>query len=91
MPQSIWARQIEVVRSLLEAYWENTDEIISPPIFVTGHDLITEFSLQPGPVIGKLLEQIREAGAAGLIHDRLQALSLARLILEGAQYPEVEE
>ncbi|MGW8250615.1 MAG: CCA tRNA nucleotidyltransferase [Anaerolineales bacterium] len=91
MPQGVWDRQIEVVRAMLEAYWEKPDEMVSPPVYVNGRDLIQEFSLQHGPTVGKLLEGIREAAASGLVNDRQQALDLARLILAGRGFPQEED
>ena len=77
LPQDLWANHIEVVRTLLSAWWEKPAEIVSPPSLVTGHDLIAELGLSPGPLIGQLLEAIREAQAVGQIQDRAGALSFA--------------
>jgi poly(A) polymerase len=88
LPQRVWDRHIEVVRSLMEAYWEKPGEAVSPPVFLNGRDLMQEFSLAPGPTVGKLLEGIREATAAGLVNSRQQAFDLARSILEGDSYPQ---
>jgi hypothetical protein len=49
---------------------------------IKGSDLIQEFDLVPGPIIGQLLESIREAQAVGQIQDREQALQFARKHLE---------
>ena len=81
LPQDLWANHIEVVRTLLSAWWERPSESISPPLLVTGHDLISELGLSPGPLIGQLLEAIREAQAVGQIQDRAGALSFARSYL----------
>ena len=83
MPTEVWGRYVEVVRSLLEGWWERSAEVVTPAIYVNGRDLIEEFSLQAGPLIGKLLDEIREAAAVGVIQDRQQAVDLARSILEG--------
>jgi hypothetical protein len=45
---------------------------------LNGNDLMAELDLAPGPQIGRLLEAIREAQAAGELHTREAALSLAR-------------
>ena len=44
---------------------------------VTGHDLMQELGLEPGPKIGVLLEKINEARAAGEVNTREEALALA--------------
>ena len=48
------------------------------PRLVTGHDLIVNLGLEPGPAIGALLDDIEEARAAGEVHTRADALVLAR-------------
>jgi len=77
LPQDIWIEHLDVVRTLLEAWWERSEESISPVPLVTGDDLILEFGLEPGPTIGELLENIREAQATGQISNRREALALA--------------
>lgn len=78
----VWTRQVEVVRTLLEAWWERPQESVYPPAVVSGHDIIQEFGLKPGPNVGWLLESIREAQSVGLINDRRQALDFARELLD---------
>lgn len=77
LPQDIWVQQLETTRTLLEAWWEQADEKVSPPALLSGHDLMEAFRLPPGPEIGRLLEEIREAQAAGEITERSQALEYA--------------
>lgn len=43
-----------------------------------GDDLMRELGLRPGPVIGRLLERVREAHVTGEIQTREEALALAR-------------
>lgn len=73
-----WKIYLEIASIFLENYWEKPEEIISPPRLVGGHDLMTELNLEPGPMIGQLLEAIRERQADGKIKDREQALDYAR-------------
>lgn len=77
LPQEHWENHIAVVRTLLSAWWEQPTESVSPPALVSGHDLIAELGLPPGPLVGELLEAIREAQATGQIQDRRAALSFA--------------
>jgi hypothetical protein len=78
LPQDEWASLISVVRDLLEAWWEQPEQTVSPPPLVNGHDLIKTFGLKEGPQIGRLLEAIREAQAEELVKDRHEALELVR-------------
>jgi tRNA nucleotidyltransferase/poly(A) polymerase len=81
LPQDTWAHQLDVVRTLLEAWWERPEENVSPPVLVDGNFLIETFNLKPGPLIGRLLDMIREAQATGLVVDRQGALELVREFL----------
>ncbi len=81
LPQDTWAHQLDVVRTLLEAWWERPEENVSPPALVDGNFLIETFNLKPGPLIGRLLDMIREAQAAGLVLDRQGALELVQEFL----------
>ena len=78
LPSDVWERHLNVVRLLLEAWWDYPKERISPPELLKGHDLINELGLKPGKQIGELLEFIREAQIAGQVTDRESALDLAR-------------
>jgi len=82
LPQEYWQRHLQVVRQLLEAWWEKPAESVSPPELLRGGDLIRELRLEPGPVIGKILEAIREAQATGEVITYAQALDFARSWLE---------
>ncbi len=76
-------KHLEVVRTLLEAYWEQKEEIIYPPAVVDGNDLMRKFKLRPGPKIGELLEAIREAQAMGEVKSKGDALEFGEMWLEG--------
>jgi hypothetical protein len=41
-----------------------------------------QFNLKPSPQLGQLLEMVREAQAAGELHDRLQAYAFVRAKLD---------
>lgn len=84
LPQDIWERELEVCRTLMEAYWENNAKIVSPPRLLTGDDLMEMFDLRPGRDVGRLLAAIREAQAAGEIQDRESAVEFARQWLKRA-------
>jgi poly(A) polymerase len=87
LPQDTWAHHLDVVRALLEAWWERSEENISPPALVDGRFLIETYKLKPGPLIGKLLDIVREAQAAGEIDDRQAALKMIEEFLEKQDAP----
>lgn len=82
LPEDTWTAHIEVVRSLLEAWWERAAESVSPPALVDGHDLMERFGLKPGPQIGELLEMAREAQAVGQVQTRAEVLALIEASLK---------
>ncbi len=57
------------------------EEVVSPARLINGHDLMSHFSLRPGPEIGQLLEAIQEARASGEIATKDEALSHASHLL----------
>ncbi|MGB8212241.1 MAG: HD domain-containing protein [Anaerolineales bacterium] len=80
--QETWNAALEIVRTLLEAWYEKKEEQVSPPALVDGNDLMQELSLRPGKKVGELLEAIREAQAIGEVSTREAALDLARRRME---------
>jgi hypothetical protein len=54
-----------------------------PVKLVDGNDLINVFGMKPGTQMGALLEEIKEAQAAGEVTDREAALEYVRKYLSG--------
>lgn len=78
----IWNRLVALAARMLADYWQRGAERVSPPPLVDGNDLLREFGLQPGPLIGRLLEQVREAQVSGEVCTREEALALVRRHLQ---------
>ena len=77
LSQQTWTAALDVARILLENYWEKREVTVAPPRLLDGKDLMKELDLQPGPVIGLLLEAVREGQATGKIETREQAIQFA--------------
>lgn len=75
--QETWMAALEVAKILLENYWEKPEETIAPPRLLDGNELMRVLNLEPGPIIGQLLEAIREGQATGKINTREDAISAA--------------
>jgi poly(A) polymerase/tRNA nucleotidyltransferase (CCA-adding enzyme) len=71
-----WRAHLAWSGSMLDALWGAPPEQRQP--LLNGHDLIGEFGLEPGKLVGELLREVHEAQAAGEISTREQALDLAR-------------
>jgi poly(A) polymerase len=75
-----WGNHARIMAYILQVGTQQTSPD-RPDRLVTGHDLIEQFDLEPGPQIGILLETINEARAAGEISSREEALALAEQAL----------
>jgi len=64
---SEWDRQLRIVQMLLKAWWEEQRTVINPKLLLNGHAIQKAFGLLPGAMIGQLLEQLKEAQAAGVV------------------------
>ncbi len=78
-----WRQHVGLVNCILTKRFQE-EAIIAPPRLLRGDDLMAELGLPPGPQVGRLLELVREAQAAGEIATREEALTLARRLLEQA-------
>ncbi|HEX77896.1 MAG TPA: CCA tRNA nucleotidyltransferase [Dehalococcoidia bacterium] len=76
-----WQQHAEQVGYVLEQHFKEKS-LTRPPKLVDGHDLMQSLGLEPGPSVGRLLEMVREAQAAGEVATREEALALARRYLE---------
>ncbi|MCK5318626.1 MAG: hypothetical protein KAJ55_11955, partial [Anaerolineales bacterium] len=59
------------------------DEIIDLEPLLAGEEIISEFILKPGPMIGKLLQRLVELQVTGKLKTRDQAFASVREMLAG--------
>ena len=78
LSQKSWTAALDVARILLENYWEKPYETVRPPRLLDGNELMSALGIEPGRLVGQLLEAIREGQATGKVEDHDQALALAR-------------
>ncbi len=76
-----WERHTAVAAHVLELGTGQVALEVMPRL-ITGHDLIRNLGLSPGPRIGALLEGVREAQSAGEVRDGEEALAWARRELD---------
>ena len=72
-----WRRHLAIVNYIVAVRYTEP-EIVRPPKFVDGDDLMAEFGLAPGPLLGELLDAVHEAAAVGEARTREDALEVAR-------------
>ena len=69
-----WRRHAQATAFALEEHLRSLREV-PPPKLIDGRDIMELFHLPPGPLIGELLEGLREAQAAGEVSTREEALA----------------
>ncbi len=71
-----WRWHADQTACLLTACFK--EEILAPPRLIDGYDLMQIFGLKPGPSLGRILDAVKEAQAAGEITSRDEALSYVK-------------
>jgi poly(A) polymerase len=70
-----------VIYRMLKSYFLRPEKVVPPPL-LNGRILMAKLKLSEGPSIGKLLNAILEAQAAGKIHTRDHALQWAQKLVK---------
>ncbi len=70
-----WREHCDLMAHILDGKFGEPPVVVAPSL-ITGRDVIEEFSVEPGPLIGRLLEEVREAHAGGEITTRGEAIRL---------------
>lgn len=83
LDQEDWHAYAERIHGILDTYRSESSEVQVPNL-VNGHDLMGTLGLKPGPVVGQLMNSLREAQAAGKIKTRSEALALASKLFASA-------
>lgn len=76
-------QHVAVVSYILAKRFEDPS-VVMPPKLLRGDELMAALGIAPGPLVGELLEVVREAQAAGEVTTQQQALDLARQRLAAA-------
>jgi len=76
-----WQQHNQLMSYILTEHFKQQVEAL-PVKLIDGHDLMEVFGLSPGPLVGELLIEVREAQAAGELSTREEALTLVRKEME---------
>lgn len=68
-----WGRHLATVRLLLTRYIRERNRIL-PPRLIQAGELMQRFNIEPGPIIGQILESIAEQQAEGHIRSKEEVL-----------------
>ncbi|NOY53319.1 MAG: HD domain-containing protein [Deltaproteobacteria bacterium] len=71
-------RTVALGQALLDLYAAKGEEVCSPPVLVTGDDVMNLLGVSPGPAIGAILSKIRALQVDGEIGTREEALAFLR-------------
>ena len=81
LAKSLWGKGRDPVEKvsqrLLSSYFEERSKVL-PPRLVDGHVLMRQLKLKPGPLIGRLLEDIQDAQVEGKVKTKEEALLFAK-------------
>lgn len=78
IPIEDWRSLLDVCRALLEGWWERRDEVIDPPSWLDGDDIVRVTGLEAGPELGRLIAELREASADGRVRSEEDAERFVR-------------
>ena len=79
--QAQWLYLLQITGKLMEA-WFHKPELIAPIPLVNGEVLMRHLGLDAGPIIGQLLEQLKEEQVKGSITNAAEALQWIELVVE---------
>jgi putative nucleotidyltransferase with HDIG domain len=81
LEQNEWIAYLETIQALLEHFYLHYETAIAPPPLLSGHDVMRQFALEPGPQIGDILEHVREAQVEGQVSTTEEALDCIQRFL----------
>ncbi len=80
--------ELAVIARLMEAWFNRSQKVVSPPKLLDGNDIMRLFDLQPGPIFSQILAALVEAQAAGEVTDSEGAIRFVEDFLK--EYPSDE-
>jgi poly(A) polymerase len=67
-----------VIARLLDRYYHAHDRTVEPPQLLNGREVMKTLGIKSGPRVGQVLDELREAEAAGEVSTREQAIEFIR-------------
>ena len=78
LKQHDWLNLVETVTALLDVYFNRYDEMVDPRLQLDGNDIQEQLRIKPGPLVGRLLNALREAQVTGEINTLCEAREFVR-------------
>ena len=85
-----WKEHIDITEHILNVGTREQSRENMPRL-ITGHDVMRKLGLQPGPLVGRILEEVRGAQASGTVSDADGALVLAQSLAAESPVGDVTE
>ena len=63
--QREWLERVESITTLLDCYFNRFEEIVQPTLLLNGNDVKALLNISSGPMVGTLLNALREAQVTG--------------------------
>lgn len=73
--QNDWLRYLDMLRSLLDGYFQDHSELVSFQPLLNGREIMQRFNLKPGPLIGEIIAVLHEAQALKEIQTTDEAMA----------------
>ncbi len=75
--QQDWINYLEMIHTLLDGYFHQSETLVHITPMVDGNTLMKHLNLSPGPLIGQLIADLREAQALQQVQSPEEALAWA--------------
>jgi poly(A) polymerase len=76
-----WNQHNEMINFILSEHGRQETEVI-PVNLIDGHDIMCDLNISPGPLVGELLSEVREAQIAGDLRTREEAIAFIHRCME---------
>jgi poly(A) polymerase len=80
--REVLEQELAICRRMLETWWQRPNGILDLPVLLDGDDLMDQLQIDPGPLVGELLEAIRLEQVDGKLMTSADGLELARRLLK---------
>jgi len=73
MGQADWLAFVDIATELLDTWFNQYDDVVSPPPLLDGEDIMKTLGIKRGPRVGRLLSALREAQVLGTVRSVSEA------------------